>query len=187
MHPGTILATRWGVQFAGRRLAASIGRGGIVPAAQKCEGDGATPAGLHRIVGMLFRPDRIAPARLPGWAVPIGPRDLWSDDLRDPAYNHPVRAPHPFGHERLSRPDPLYDLILLTDWNHPDAVPGRGSAIFVHTWRRPRHPTAGCLAFSRPDLLWLAARIRPGTTLEIRGWKSGASAPARPKTPPPSS
>jgi L,D-peptidoglycan transpeptidase YkuD (ErfK/YbiS/YcfS/YnhG family) len=79
-----------------------------------------------------------------------------------------VRAPHPWGHERLQRPDPLYDLVLITDWNWPRAVPGEGSAIFVHAWRRPRLPTAGCVAFARHDLLWIARRIRHQTRLIIR-------------------
>ena len=45
--------------------------------------------------------------------------------------------------------------MLTTDWNWPLAVPSAGSAIFIHTWRRPGAPTAGCLALSRADLLWL--------------------------------
>lgn len=160
-----LVVTRWGARFMGRRLPCSIGRGGITDA--KREGDGATPRGVHRIAGLLYRPDRVAASQLPDWAVPVSPSDLWSDDPRDPDYNLMVRAPHPFGHERLSRPDPLYDVILLTDWNWPEAVPGRGSAIFIHTWRRPRWPTAGCVAFSRPDLVWIVNRILPGTRLVV--------------------
>ena len=38
--------------------------------------------------------------------------------------------------ERLRRADPLYDLVILTDWNWPSAERGRGSAIFMHRWRR---------------------------------------------------
>ncbi|MDT8857397.1 L,D-transpeptidase family protein [Paracoccaceae bacterium Fryx2] len=165
MTRADIVVTRWGARFMGRRFACSIGRGGIrLP---KREGDGVTPAGTHRIVGMLYRPDRLAAATLPGWALPVGPGDLWSDDPADPDYNLMVRRPHPFGHERLRRADPLYDLILITDWNWPEATPGHGSAIFVHTWRKPRHPTAGCVAFARADLLWIARRIRPETRLII--------------------
>ncbi|MBK5925523.1 hypothetical protein CCR90_17480 [Rhodovulum sulfidophilum] len=151
------------LRFAGRRFPCSIGRGGLT--ADKREGDGATPRGLHRIVGMLYRPDRLLPPA--PWASPIGPADLWSDDPADPAYNTRVRAPHGFGHERLRRADPLYDLVLLTDWNWPDARPGRGSAIFLHQWRRRHYPTAGCIAFSRRDLLWIAARIAPGSRLVV--------------------
>jgi L,D-peptidoglycan transpeptidase YkuD (ErfK/YbiS/YcfS/YnhG family) len=161
-----IVVTRWGARFMGRRFPCAIGRGGITR--RKREGDGATPAGTHHFVGLLYRPDRLAATQLPDWALPTGPSDLWSDDSRDPDYNLMVRRPHPWGHERLQRPDPLYDLILITDWNWPRAVPGEGSAIFVHAWRRPRFPTAGCVAFSRRDLLWIARRIRHQTKLIIR-------------------
>ena len=164
MKPTDIVVTRWGARFMNRRFACSIGRGGI--STTKREGDGATPAGTHRLVGMLYRPDRIcAPA---DWALPFGPGDLWSDDPKDDDYNTMVRAPHAYGHERLSRADPLYDLILISDWNWPYATPGNGSAIFIHSWRKPRHPTAGCIGFARSDLLWIAARIRHQTRLIIR-------------------
>lgn len=166
MSRETLVVTPTGVLFLGRRFPCTLGRGGIVPAAAKREGDGATPAGLHRITGLLYRPDRIAHA--PAWAQPIGPRDLWSDDPADPAYNHQVRAPHPFSHEKLRRADPLYDLVLLTDWNSPSATPGAGSAIFLHRWRRPGYPTAGCIAFAPADLGWIAGHAPPGTKLLIR-------------------
>ncbi|MFN3642528.1 MAG: L,D-transpeptidase [Gemmobacter sp.] len=150
----------------GRRFPCSLGRGGILPARAKREGDGATPAGVHRITGMLYRPDRIA--RPADWALPIRPGDLWSDDPDDPDYNLPVRAPHPWRTERMRRPDPLYDLVLLTDWNWPQAEAGRGSAIFIHRWRVPGHPTAGCVALDPADLAWIAPRIRYWTRLVVR-------------------
>ena len=162
-----IVATRWGARFMGRRFPASIGRGGIT--ARKREGDGATPAGIHTIIGLLYRPDRIGRTDMPDWALPIGPCDLWSDDPRDPDYNLMVRIPHGFGHERLSRPDPAYDVVLLTNWNWPQAIPGAGSAIFQHQWRSPRRGTAGCIAFRRDHLIWIANHIRHGTRLIVPG------------------
>lgn len=164
MTPSDIVVTAAGARFMGRRFACSVGRGGITSA--KREGDGATPAGVHRLVGMLYRADRMA--RPADWALPIGPFDLWSDAVDDIDYNRFVRAPYPHSHERLHRADPLYDLILLTDWNWPEAQPGRGSAIFVHIWRRPGCPTAGCVGFARRDLAWIAPRIRHETRLIIR-------------------
>lgn len=166
MSPFDIVVTRAGAQFHGRRFPVTLGRGGVVPPGAKSEGDGATPAGIHRITGCLWRPDRLA--RPCGWAMLIGPGDLWSDDVRDPDYNHLVRAPHPFSHERLARADLLYDVVLATDWNWPLAVPGRGSAIFVHSWRGPGQPTAGCVAFRRDHLLWIVARSQPGTRLIVQ-------------------
>lgn len=166
MTPTDLVVTPMGLRFMGRVFPCTIGRGGIVPAGRKREGDGGTPTGVHRIVGMLYRPDRMAPPT--DWARPIGPLDLWSDDPKDDDYNLMVRAPHGFSHERLRRADPLYDLVLLTDWNWPYAVPGRGSAIFLHRWRRPGYPTAGCVAFAPKELLWIAQRIRPQTRLIVR-------------------
>lgn len=147
----------------GRQFPCSIGKGGI--SGRKAEGDGATPVGTHSIVGMLYRPDRMA--RPTDWAKPIGPQDLWSDDARHEDYNMMVRAPYPFSHEHLSRADPLYDLVLLTNWNWPYAVKGRGSAIFIHAWRKPRHPTEGCVAFRPDHLLWIARRITYQTRLIV--------------------
>ncbi|WP_050526967.1 L,D-transpeptidase family protein [Pseudorhodobacter aquimaris] len=166
MSVDDLVLTPSGVRFAGRRFPCSIGRGGIT--ANKREGDGATPVGTHRIMGMYYRPDRLHGADLPDWARPIRLGDLWSDDVRDAEYNHLVRTPHRFSHEDMRRADPLYDLVMITDWNWPDAVPGRGSAIFLHQWRRMGYPTAGCVAFARADLLWIAARVRLGTRLIVR-------------------
>ena len=155
MTPDDLVLTPRGVRFQGQLYPCTIGKTGITR--NKREGDKATPAGIHRIVGMLYRPDRI-PAPVP-WAMPIGPRDLWSDDGTQGDYNSLVQAPYPHSHEALRRADPLYDLVILTDWNWPNAVPGRGSAIFIHQQRRPGYPTEGCVAFSRAHLHDIAARL----------------------------
>lgn len=156
MTPDDLVVTRRGLRFRGRTFPCVIGKGGV--SGRKREGDGATPRGTHRIVGMLYRPDRMTtPAP---WAKPIQIGDLWSDDVSDSDYNMMVRAPHPFSHEHMRRPDPLYDLVLITDWNWPYAVKGRGSAIFIHQWRRRAYPTEGCVAMSRSTLYWIAPRIR---------------------------
>ena len=165
MTPADLVVTQHGLRFLGRRFPCSIGRGGITD--RKREGDGATPLGTHRLVGMLYRPDRMA--RPANWALPIRPRDIWSDDPADPDYNLFGRSPHPFSHERLARADRLYDLVILTDWNWPSAVRHRGSAIFIHRWRKPGHPTEGCVALAPDHLRWIAPRIRHGTRLIVRG------------------
>ncbi|MFD1508979.1 L,D-transpeptidase family protein [Lacimonas salitolerans] len=163
MKPADLVLTPTHLRFLGRRFPCTIGRGGVTDA--KAEGDGATPRGTHRIVGLLYRPDRMA--RPADWAVPIRPGDLWSDDTGHEDYNLMVRAPYPHSHETLRRADPLYDLILITDWNWPSAVRGRGSAIFIHQWRRPGFPTEGCIAFRRDHLLWIARHIRYETRLIV--------------------
>ena len=65
--------TPMGLRAGCRVIPCSVGRGGISPA--KREGDGATPMGAHRILGVLYRTDRLA--RPSPWAQPILPGDLW--------------------------------------------------------------------------------------------------------------
>lgn len=158
-----MVLTPMGLRFRGRVFPCTIGRSGVSTA--KREGDGATPAGVHGIIGCLYRPDRMA--RPCDWAVPIGPLDLWSDDPGHEDYNLMVRAPYGYSAERLFRADRLYDLVLLTDWNWPRAERGRGSAIFLHRWRGPGQPTAGCVALAPRDLRWIVARLRHGCRLIV--------------------
>lgn len=160
-----LVVDRWGTWFLGQRIPSSIGKGGLTH--NKREGDGATPIGTHHIVDMMYRPDRIE--KPTSWAKPIRHGDLWSDESGDDAYNHLVRSPYNHSHERLMRADPLYDLVLVTDWNYPTATPGKGSAIFIHRWRKPRHPTEGCVAYHPADLAWIASNITIGTKLIVRG------------------
>ncbi len=164
MKPTDLVVTPTGLRAFGQTLPCTIGRGGIT--SNKAEGDSATPRGTHGIVGMMYRPDRMAAPT--DWAVPIDPGDLWSDDPKDPDYNHMVMAPHAYSHERLRRADPLYDLVIVTNWNWPLAEPGVGSAIFLHRWRGPGRPTEGCVALHPEALLWVARRIRHSTRLIVR-------------------
>ena len=158
-----LIITPSGLRVANVVLPCVIGKNGITNL--KREGDKKTPSGKHQIVGMLYRPDRIARPR--SWALPIRPRDFWSDDIQDPDYNLMGTGPTSFRHERLFRPDHLYDLVILTNWNWPYAIKGRGSAIFIHSWRKNGHPTEGCVALSKDNLLKVAKFIDFGTQLIV--------------------
>jgi L,D-peptidoglycan transpeptidase YkuD (ErfK/YbiS/YcfS/YnhG family) len=163
VRPDDLVVGRWGARFRGRAVPCSVGRGGI--GRKRAEGDGITPVGVHRIETVLLRRDRGAgPMR----GRPIGPADGWSDDPADPAYNRMVRRPHRHGHEALRRADQQYDLIAVLDWNRDPVVKGRGSAIFLHCWRKPRHPTAGCIAFAARDLGWILRRWTPRSRVIVR-------------------
>jgi L,D-peptidoglycan transpeptidase YkuD (ErfK/YbiS/YcfS/YnhG family) len=152
----------------GRSIACSIGRSGTIAAADKHEGDGATPLGAWPIQAVLLRPDRVT---IPtGLSLPwrwIRPADGWSDDGADPAYNRPVRHPHPHSAERLWRDDELYDIIVILGHNDAPAVAGLGSAIFLHCWRDGA-TTEGCVALPKDELLALLPQIVPGAPLTIR-------------------
>jgi L,D-peptidoglycan transpeptidase YkuD (ErfK/YbiS/YcfS/YnhG family) len=152
----------------GRRFACSIGRGGIVPGARKAEGDLGTPEGAWRLLWLYWRADRLAPPAMRLPAMALGPQQGWSEAPEDPAYNRPIRHPHRHPADRMARGDRVYDICAVTDQNWEPVVPGGGSAIFVHLWRRPRFPTAGCVAFCRADLGWILARWTPRSRLVIR-------------------
>ena len=158
-----LIVTPLGLRMAGKTLPCVIGKNGVSKFKQ--EGDGKTPTGEHQVVGMLYRPDRIPQPRK--WAIPIRPRDIWSDDINDPNYNLIKTLPSSFGHERLFRPDHVYDLIIITNWNWPYAVKGRGSAIFIHSWRKKGNPTEGCIGLSKHDLQRVAKFIDFGTRVIV--------------------
>jgi L,D-peptidoglycan transpeptidase YkuD (ErfK/YbiS/YcfS/YnhG family) len=155
------------VRAFGETHPASFGRGGFCPAADKREGDGKSPLGTWPIRAALIRPDRLpAPqTRLP-WRW-LRPRDGWSDDVDDPAYNRPVSIPHAFSHEALWRDDGAYDIILVLAHNDAPPVPGLGSAIFWHCRQPDGRPTEGCIALAR-DVLWQwLVRMAPGDTVRL--------------------
>ncbi|WP_417269373.1 L,D-transpeptidase family protein [Celeribacter sp.] len=160
--PEDIVVTKWGARFRGRRFPCAIGKGGITDA--KREGDGATPRGIHALPQVWARPDR---AQVHG-AHQITPRDLWCDAPKHALYNSAVKSPFSESHEKLRRADRLYDLFVVTDWNWPEATAHKGSAIFIHRWRKPRHPTEGCVAFRADHLAWIVARLTPRSRLVIR-------------------
>jgi L,D-peptidoglycan transpeptidase YkuD (ErfK/YbiS/YcfS/YnhG family) len=151
----------------GQTIPCEIGKGGVLSAAAKREGDGATPLGRWPIRLALLRPDHnFAPpvTRLP-WRW-LRAADGWSDDPADPAYNRPVRHPHGFSAERMWRDDRLYDIILVLGHNDDPVVPGAGSAIFLHC-REPGRATEGCVTILHEQLAELLSALAPGDLVEI--------------------
>lgn len=144
----------------------AIGRNGIVT--DKREGDLGTPVGMYRLRWLYWRPDRMDQPETILPALPLLPGQGWSETPEDPDYNRPVQHPHPYPADRMRRGDSLYDLCVVTDQNNGPIVPRKGSAIFLHLWRKPRHPTAGCVAFRRRDLEWILKRWQPGSRLILR-------------------
>ena len=68
--------------------------------------------------------------------------------------------------DRLSRPR-KWALPIRPRDNWPYAVKGRGSAIFIHSWRKNAYPTAGCIALSKKNLLMIAKFIDYGSRLIV--------------------
>jgi L,D-peptidoglycan transpeptidase YkuD (ErfK/YbiS/YcfS/YnhG family) len=156
-----------GVLIAGRlAIPVVLGRAGI--RANKREGDGATPQGRFRLRRLWWRADRRTrpPTLLP--TVRIDRRIAWCEDPSDRRYNRPFRRSANEPGDRLWRDDRLYDIIIEIDHNTRPRVARRGSTVFLHLARPERSPTAGCVAFSAPDLRRLLARLGPNTRLLIQ-------------------
>jgi L,D-peptidoglycan transpeptidase YkuD (ErfK/YbiS/YcfS/YnhG family) len=153
-----LVVTPDGTARVGRKTyRCALGAGGV--RRYKVEGDGATPAGSYPLRRLFYRPDRL---RAPETGLPtqqLTPADGWCDDPHDPNYNRLVKRPFWRGHEVMWRGDHLYDLIVEVGYNDTPPVPGRGSAIFVHLARPDYSPTAGCVAFSRDDLLAVLKKL----------------------------
>ncbi|MDB5440590.1 MAG: hypothetical protein JWM33_3017 [Caulobacteraceae bacterium] len=152
----------------GRVVRAALGKGGVKPAAEKREGDGASPIGVWPIRRVLYRPDKggVPMTHLPLKA--IAANDGWCDAPADSNYNRPVTLPYPASAETMWRADDLYDLVVVLGHNDEPVVPGAGSAIFLHLAKPDYSPTEGCVAVARGDLLALLALARPGDFIEIR-------------------
>jgi L,D-peptidoglycan transpeptidase YkuD (ErfK/YbiS/YcfS/YnhG family) len=156
------------VVWPGHEARAALGRGGVRPAADKREGDGATPLGVWPLRRLLYRPDKGA---APITALPVEAihrEDGWCDAADDPRYNRPVPLPYPASAERMWREDDLYDRLVVLGHNDDPVIPGMGSAIFLHLARPDYAPTEGCVALARADLEALMAVAGPGDALEIR-------------------
>lgn len=138
------------------------------PAADKREGDGASPLGCWPVRRVFFRPDRGAAPETGLPAIALRPTDGWCDDAGAPAYNRLVTLPCRGSHERLWREDGLYDLIVELGYNDDPPEPGKGSAIFLHIARPGYRPTEGCVALAEADLRAVLGRLGAGSAIEIK-------------------
>ena len=158
----------------------SLGRNGlawgrgkfIMPETQnlKKEGDGKAPAGLF-----LLRPRLYGYASEPfgdiNWPYTQLTQEWYGID--DPAsryYNRIVNIKHIQktdwkSCETMRRRDHLYRWLLVIEHNTERTIPGAGSCIFLHLWRKPGAPTAGCTALSEENFMallrWLQASTHP--------------------------
>jgi len=149
-------------------MRAVIGRNGMAPQGEKREGDGRTPSGVYPL-GPAF-------GYAPSIATNLSYRqatkdDFWVDDVGSLQYNQWVKGkPNARSFEKMKRLDNLYQYGIVIGYNTDPIVPGLGSAIFMHVWRRYDSSTAGCVAvnqrYLRRILRWLAQENKPVIILE---------------------
>jgi L,D-peptidoglycan transpeptidase YkuD (ErfK/YbiS/YcfS/YnhG family) len=150
-----------------RTVRCALGRGGVRPAAEKREGDGASPLGIWPIRRVVYRSDRMARPHTNLPVAPISPTDGWCDAPDDPAYNNPVQLPYPASAEAMWREDNVYDVVVILGHNDSPPRPGLGSAIFLHLARDDYSRTQGCVAVALSDMLELLAQAKLGDAIAI--------------------
>jgi L,D-peptidoglycan transpeptidase YkuD (ErfK/YbiS/YcfS/YnhG family) len=151
----------------GRRVAgpwpARVGYHGL--SSHHHEGDGTTPLGTYGIGPTVYGLDADPGVGLRYHRLICG--DWWDEDARSPTYNtfrHVACGARPAfggGSEALWRISPQYRYFAVIGFN-TRAVPGRGSAIFLHV--SAGHPTAGCVSLPEPQLLQVLRWLRPAAS-----------------------
>jgi L,D-peptidoglycan transpeptidase YkuD (ErfK/YbiS/YcfS/YnhG family) len=155
--------------YNGVQVRCALGRSSVIAAANKREGDGASPIGLWPIRRVMWRPDRGDAPETAFPLAPIQPDDGWSDTSDDPNYNQPVKHPYPVSAEKMWRDDALYDIVVILGHNDDPVFAGMGSAIFLHCARPDYKPTEGCVALAKPDLIDLLKVAQVGDAVAVLG------------------
>jgi L,D-peptidoglycan transpeptidase YkuD (ErfK/YbiS/YcfS/YnhG family) len=134
------------------------------------EGDGTTPLGAFPIGTTVYGLDPNPGVRLAYRRLRCG--DWWDEDPSSPTYNtfrHVACGATPRfggGSEALWRATVAYREFAVVQYNPAPAIPGAGSAIFLHD--DTGHATNGCVSLPRPELLRVLRLLRPGATISIR-------------------
>ena len=134
---------------------------------KKKEGDKKTPKGMFEIEKLYFRKDRIKRPITSLKCVEIKKNMGWCDDVSFPEkYNKPIKIQKNLRHEKLTRKDHKYDLLIPIKYNFNKPIPNKGSCIFIHLTKNYR-PTAGCVALKEKDFLIMLKIIRKNSKIKI--------------------
>lgn len=145
----------------------TLGRSGVIDAADKKEGDGKTPLGRYPLRQLIYRADRVP---MPDTKLPVEiltETTGWCEDAAHPDYNQKVTLPHPAQNDHMKRDDHVYDYVVVIGYNDNPVIPGKGSAIFMHLARPGFTPTAGCVGLNPEDMRTVLQLCTPDSLIEI--------------------
>jgi L,D-peptidoglycan transpeptidase YkuD (ErfK/YbiS/YcfS/YnhG family) len=152
----------WVPQFA--PMSARIGQDGFSD--NHVEGSPSTPTGVYGFGSTMYGNGSDPGLRF-AWHHLVTD-DWWNENSGSPQYNEFVHSPTSpgGGSEALWTVMPQYEFLAFVTYNVP-AVPGRGSAIFLH--ETDGQATHGCISLPRSDLLsvlrWLDPAAHPRIVL----------------------
>lgn len=152
--------------WSGGCMAGVIGYGGLAPAGTKREGDGKTPVGTFALRrGLYYVKDF-------NTAFPMEQYNqyyTWDENPWSPTYNTLLRDPAPGtkGDRLWEHRNRQYRYIVVVEYNTEQPTPGAGSAIFIHAWRAPGKPTAGCVGMSEANMKRVVEWLDPAKNPHI--------------------
>ena len=142
-----------------------IGKKGLTK--NKKEGDKKTPKGTFEIENLYYRKDRLRKPVTSLKSIEIKKNMGWCDDVYFPKkYNKIIKTEKKINHEKLSRKDHKYDLLIPIKYNFKKPISGLGSCIFIHLTKNYR-PTAGCIALRKKDFLIMLKLIKKNSKIKI--------------------
>ena len=141
-----------------------IGKNGLK--SNKREGDKCTPKGVFEIGKAYYRSDRIYKPETKLTLKKITKNMGWCDDPNNQNYNKEIIIKKKNKGEKLFRQDEMYDILVFIKYNIKKIEPFKGSAIFIHLTKN-YHPTKGCIALKKNDMLILLKLIKPGSKIKI--------------------
>lgn len=140
-------------------IACSVGANGVARPGAKVEGDKMTPSGSYTLTEALGRDPMVNTKLAYRQATD---NDAWDERPDSPTYNQWVSGEAAKGlTERLGADSELMRVCIVVDYNRWPAVPGKGSAIFIHRAHPDGAGTLGCIGFEKDDLDWLLATLDP--------------------------
>lgn len=138
---------------------------------QKREGDGKAPAGIFSLSDAFGYPDTLKtglnyqPMRASHYCIDVPASPLYNQTVdADIVGDKAVEGSSEGMRRDIHYGDQQYKKGIFVAHN-PANVPKAGSCIFVHLWKAPGSPTAGCTAMAEPQmdalLAWLNAEHQP--------------------------
>lgn len=158
--------------WKGRTYRCATGANGVVPGGQRREGTSTTPAGVFRILYVLWRPDRGSLPAMKLEKKAITPDSAWCNQKNSPLYNTLVSRSSGVACTPLWLDDlDWFDVVAVLDYNMPGGtlgeqplqkpVTGPGYGIFMHIRKPAYAPSRGCIGLSREDLVAILREFDP--------------------------
>jgi L,D-peptidoglycan transpeptidase YkuD (ErfK/YbiS/YcfS/YnhG family) len=151
--------------FKDLKFRCSLGKNGVTK--NKVEGDKCTPSGIYKLKQVFYRADRIKKITTNLKKIKIKKNMGWCDDSSSKKYNHLIKIPNKFSHEKLYRKDHIYDIIVVLNYNMNPVIKKKGSAIFLHIAKKNYSKTLGCVGLKKNDLLEILNKVKKNNKIKI--------------------